>query len=172
MKVEKTRMDGVLLVKLDVFEDHRGEYVETYNEDLYREKGIPQKFIQDDISVSTRHVLRGMHGDAETWKLISCLYGKFYMVLVNNQPESAQYRQWISFTLSDRNRLQVLVPPRFANGFVAMSDSVIYHYKQTSYYNPRGQFTLRWDDPEIGIWWPVKDPILSRRDEAGRYVDP
>ena len=125
MKVEKTRMDGVLLVKLDVFEDHRGEYVETYNEDLYREKGIPQKFIQDDISVSTRHVLRGMHGDAETWKLISCLYGKFYMVLVNNQPESAQYRQWISFTLSDRHRIQVLILNRLDNMNMDIIDTEI-----------------------------------------------
>ncbi len=170
MEVAKTNLEGVLLIKPDVFEDHRGEYIETYNEEAYRRLGITMKFVQDDISVSTRHVLRGIHGDAETWKLISCLYGKFYLVVVNCDAESEQFGRWQGFALSDRNRHQVLVPPKYGNAHLVMSDRAIFHYKQNTYYNPRGQFTYRWDDPKLKIWWPVKDPILSLRDEVGHYV--
>ena len=170
MEVTETELGGVLLIKPDVFEDHRGEYIETYNEEAYRKLGIRVKFVQDDISISTRHVLRGIHGDAETWKLISCLYGKFYLVVVNCDAGSEQFGRWQSFVLSDRNRHQVLVPPKYGNGHVIMSDRAIFHYKQSTYYNPRGQFTFRWDDPKLKIWWPVKNPLLSPRDEVGDYV--
>ncbi len=165
MKVEKTKLDGVLqITPPTLFEDWRGEYVETYNEHLYREHGIEVQFVQDDISVSDRHVLRGLHGDAITWKLISCLYGKFYLVVVNNDPESPQYRQWASFVLSDANRKQVLIPPKFGNGHLVLSDKAIFHYKQNTYYDRAGQFTLLWNDPELNLWWPVPNPLVSRRD--------
>ena len=165
MKVEKTKLDGVLqITPPTLFEDWRGEYVETYNEQLYREQGIEVQFVQDDISVSDRHVLRGLHGDASTWKLISCLYGKFYLVVVNNDPESPQYRQWASFVLSDANRKQVLIPPKFGNGHLVLSDKAIFHYKQNTYYDRAGQFTLLWNDPELDLWWPVPNPLVSRRD--------
>ncbi|RJQ27261.1 dTDP-4-keto-6-deoxy-D-glucose epimerase [Candidatus Parcubacteria bacterium] len=171
MLVEKTKMDKVLLITLDTFEDHRGQYVETYNEKLYRENGIGVHFVQDDISVSDRNVLRGIHGDAETWKLISCLQGKFYLLVVNNDPESLGYRRWQSFVLSELNRRQVLVPPRHGNGHVVLSERAIFHYKQNTYYNPAGQFTVRWDDPAFTFWWPVKNPILSQRDEMGYFPE-
>ena len=165
MKVEKTKLDGVLqITPPTLFEDWRGEYVETYNEQLYREQGIEVQFVQDDISVSDRHVLRGLHGDANTWKLISCLYGKFYLVVVNNDPESPQYRQWASFVLSDANRKQVLIPPKFGNGHLVLSDKAIFHYKQNTYYDRAGQFTLLWNDPELDLWWPTANPLVSRRD--------
>ena len=165
MNVEKTALDGVLLITPPtLFEDWRGEYVETYNEQLYREHGIDVPFVQDDISVSDKHVLRGLHGDATTWKLISCLHGKFYLVVVNNDPDSSQYRKWTSFVLSDANRKQVLIPPKFGNGHLVLSDTAIFHYKQNTYYNRAGQFTLLWNDPELGLWWPVPNPLVSRRD--------
>lgn len=170
IEVSKTNLEGVLLIKPSVFEDHRGQYVETYNEELYRKNGIPVKFVQDDISVSTKDVLKGIHGDAETWKLVSCLHGKFYLVVVNCDESSKGFGQWQSFVLSDVNRLQVLIPPKHGNGHLILTDMAIFHYKQSTYYNPRGQFTYRWDDPRFNIWWPVKNPVLSRRDEAGRYV--
>lgn len=170
MEVEKTQLDGVLLIKPHIFEDFRGEYVETFNEEEYFAKGITCKFIQDDISVSTHNVLRGIHGDAETWKLISCLHGKFYFVVVNCDLESPDFGKWQSFTLSDKNRWQVLVPPKHGNGHLVLSESTIFHYKQTTYYNPKGQFTYTWNDPKLNIWWPVKTPIISRRDEEGRFV--
>jgi dTDP-4-dehydrorhamnose 3,5-epimerase len=171
MRVERTNLDGVLLIRLDVFEDFRGQYVETYNEELYAKNGIGVKFCQDDISVSSRYVLRGVHGDAETWKLISCLHGSFYLVVVNNDSRSPQYKKWQGFTLSDTNRQQILVPPKFGNGHVVMTEKAIFHYKQSSYYNPSGQFTIVWNDPEFGMWWPIGDPILSLRDELGRFSD-
>lgn len=170
IQVSKTELDGVLLIKPYVFEDHRGEFVETYNEELYRKSGIDVQFVQDDISVSSRNVLKGIHGDAETWKLVSCLYGKFYLVVVNCDVNSESFGKWQSFVLSDVNRLQVLIPPNYGNGHLVLSDKAIFHYKQSTYYDPAHQFTYKWDDPKFNIWWPVRNPILSQRDEAGHYV--
>jgi dTDP-4-dehydrorhamnose 3,5-epimerase len=171
MQVEKTSLEGVLLVKPDVFEDFRGQYVRTYAESQYRDLGIGTRFVEDDISLSRRSVLRGIHGDAKTWKLVSCLYGSFYLVVVNCDEQSPSFGKWLSFTLSDRNRHQVLIPPQHGNGHVVLSDCAVFHYKQSEYYDPSRQFTYRWDDPRLNIWWPIKNPIVSRRDEAGRFVD-
>jgi dTDP-4-dehydrorhamnose 3,5-epimerase len=171
MQVEKTTLENVLLVKPDVFEDFRGQYVQTYAESQYRDLGIGAKFVEDDISVSRRNVLRGIHGDGKTWKLVSCLYGSFYLVVVNCDEKSQTFGKWASFTLSDRNRHQVLIPPQHGNGHVVLSDWAVFHYKQSEYYDPSRQFTYRWDDPRLKIWWPIKNPIVSRRDEAGRFVD-
>jgi len=165
MEVLPTALDSVLLIKPPtIFEDFRGQYVETYNRNAYFSAGIPIEFIQDDISVSNRYVLRGIHGDAKTWKLVTCLQGSFYLVVVNNDPDSAQYQKWTSFTLSESNRLQVLIPPKFGNGHVVMSERAIFHYKQTTEYDRAGQFTILWNDPTLKIWWPIANPILSKRD--------
>lgn len=167
MDVSKTKLEGVLVIKPPtIFEDFRGTYVEIFNERLYAEAGITVKFVQDDISASSRNVLRGIHGDSETWKLISCLYGKFYLIVVNWDKNSPQFGQWESFVLSDQNRLQVLAPPRFGNGHLVLSEQAIFHYKQSAYYNRAGQFTILWNDPKLNLWWPIKNPIVSRRDEG------
>lgn len=167
MKVSKTKLDNVLLIKPPtIFEDFRGTYVELYNDNIYRDAGIIVKFVQDDISVSSRHVLRGIHGDSETWKLVSCLYGKFYLVVVNWDKDSSQYGQWDSFVLSEQNRMQVLIPPKFGNGHLVLSEQAIFHYKQSTNYNREGQFTLHWNDPGLNIWWPIQNPIVSQRDEG------
>ncbi|MEB3197662.1 MAG: dTDP-4-dehydrorhamnose 3,5-epimerase [Candidatus Sericytochromatia bacterium] len=167
MQVQTTNLDGVKLITPPTnFEDFRGNYVELFNARLYRQVGIDLNFIQDDISTSRQHVLRGIHGDSKTWKLISCLHGAFYLVVVNNDPESRQFKHWQGFTLSDRNRLQVLVPPMFGNGHLVLTELAIFHYKQTTEYDRSGQFTIHWDDPEYQFWWPVKHPILSLRDEG------
>lgn len=171
MIVEKTTLDGVLLIKLDCFEDHRGEYVELYNENLYRSKGIDIDFVEDDISIATRGVIKGIHGDFSTWKLISCLHGKFYLVVVNCDSESNDYGKWESFVLSEINKHQVLVPPKHGNGHLCLSEKSIFHYKQSEYYDPSRQFTVKWNDPKFNIWWPVNNPILSKRDETGSFVD-
>jgi dTDP-4-dehydrorhamnose 3,5-epimerase len=167
IEVSKTKLDGVLIIKPYIFEDHRGEYIETYNEAMYRENGIDVKFIQDDISVSTRNVLRGIHGDDHTWKLISCQYGKFYFVVVNCDSQSGDFGKWQSFVLSDKNRLQVLVPPKYGNAHLVLSNTTIFHYKQSAYYDRSKQFTYKWDDPQLNIFWPITDPILSQRDRIG-----
>jgi dTDP-4-dehydrorhamnose 3,5-epimerase len=165
LKIERARLDGVLIIDPPTrFEDFRGEYVEIYNEEIYREAGITQKFIQDDISVSRRHVLRGLHGDDVTWKLVSCLEGAFYLVIVDWRPDSPTKGQWISTTLSANNRRQVLIPPCFGNGHLVMTETATFHYKQTTSYDRSRQFTLLWNDPALDIHWPVTHPILSQRD--------
>lgn len=165
IEVTKTKLDGVLLIKPPtIFNDFRGTYVETYNEKLYTKAGIDVKFIQDDISVSSQNVLRGIHGDEITWKLVSCLYGQFYLVVVNWDDASPQFGKWESFTLSDENRLQVLIPPKFGNGHLTQSRLAIFHYKQSTYYDRARQFTILWNDSRLNIRWPIKNPILSKRD--------
>ena len=170
IEVTKTKLEGVLLIKPHVFEDHRGEYTEIYNDLLYKQHGIDIEFIQDDISVSVMNVFRGIHGDSETWKLISCLYGQFYLVVVNCDTRSDNFGKWQPFVLSDRNRNQVLVPPYHGNGHLVLSEKTIFHYKQSTYYDPSKQFTYKWDDPRFKIWLPNKNPILSMRDEIGDFV--
>lgn len=167
MKVEKTNLDGVLIIDPPTnFIDFRGSYIELYNDRLYKKHGITQDFIQDDISTSKQNILRGIHGDHSTFKLVSCLYGEFYLVVVNNNPNSQQYKKWQSFNLSDKNRKQVLIPPMFGNGHLILSDTAIFHYKQTTEYNRKDQFTIIWNDPEYNIEWPLKNPILSKRDKG------
>ena len=167
LHVSQTSLEEVLLIDPPTkFKDFRGEYVETYNEEIYQQAGIDQKFIQDDISVSSRHVLRGIHGDYSTCKLVSCLLGEFFLVVVNWNKDSTQYRQWETFTLSDKERKQILIPPGFGNGHVVLSEKAIFHYKQTTVYDISGQYTIMWDDPDLNICWPINDPILSRRDRG------
>jgi len=170
IEVSKTKLERVLLIKPYIFEDHRGEFVETYNEELYRQSGIEVNFAQDDISVSMKNVLRGIHGDNVTWKLISCLYGKIYFVVVNCDENSEDFGKWQSFELSDSNRWQVLVPPGHGNAYLALTDKVIFNYKQSTYYDPTRQFSYKWNEPRFNIKWPIKEPILSERDKAGHYV--
>lgn len=171
MKIEKTKLDGVsLITPPTIFKDFRGTYVELYNDELYKKAGITINFVQDDISTSSFNVLRGLHGDLKTWKLISCLYGKFYLMVVNWDESSSQYRQWEAFTLSDENRQQVLIPPKFANGHLVLSEQAVFHYKQSTYYDRPGQFTIMWNDPVLNLPWPVKNPILSKRDGGSDRV--
>ena len=167
LEFSKTSLDGVLSILPSTnFEDFRGSYVEIYNKKLFQDAGLTQDFIQDDISTSYRNVLRGIHGDSKTWKLVSCLKGSFYLVVVNNDSSSPQFRKWEGFTLSDVNRQQILIPPRFGNGHLVLSESAIFHYKQTTDYDREGQFTLLWNETELDIWWPTDNPILSRRDSG------
>ena len=166
LKVEKTALKGVLKVTPPtIFEDFRGEYIEIYNQEIYQANGIEQTFIQDDISLSKRGVLRGIHGDTETTKLVSCIYGSFYLLVVNNDPSSSEYKKWDAFTLSDKNRLQILIPPSFGNGHIVMSEEAIFHYKQTTNYNRNGQFTITCNDPRFDFWLPMRPDIISIRDQ-------
>ena len=171
MNIEKTSLNGVKRIRIDGFEDHRGEYVELYNRRMYQSEGVDVDFVEDDISIATRGVIKGIHGDPVTWKLISCLHGKFYLVVVNCDKDSSEFGKWEGFLLSESNKQQVLVPPKFGNGHLCLSEKSIFHYKQSQYYEPSRQFTIKWNDPEFNIWWPVTNPILSRRDETGGFID-
>ena len=166
MEVRDTKLKGVkTLTPASCFEDFRGDYVEIYNRDIYQKAGIEIDFKQDDYATSRQHVLRGMHGDDKTHKLIKCIYGTLYFVVLQADKSSDQYMQWEAFTLSSQNRLQVYVPAKFAIGYLVLSDVGIFHYKQSTYYQETEQFTIKWNDPRANIWWPVKDVILSRRDD-------
>ena len=169
--VTKTKLPGVLLITPEIVRDARGEYVETYNKEMYLREGITADFIQDDISVSRKDVLRGFHGDPVTWKLISCLWGEFYLVIVQCDETKPSFGEWVSFTLSDRTKQQVLVPPMHGVAHLALTDRIIFNYKQTTYYDPSIQFSYKWDDPRFKVEWPITNPILSKRDAEGRYVD-
>ncbi len=164
IEVQKTNLDGVLLIKPYIFEDFRGQFVETWNEKMYKDNGIDIKYVQDDLSISTKNVLRGIHGDQVTYKLLSCLHGKLYFVVVNCDTESNNFGKWQSFILSDVNRHQVLVPPKFGNAYLVLSDIAIFCYKQSTYYDRGKQFTYKWNDPKLNIYWPIDNPILSERD--------
>jgi len=164
MIYKESDLKGVYLIELETFEDHRGEYVEIYNDADFREE-FDVNFVQDDISRSTKNVLRGIHGDDKTWKLISCLYGKIYLVVVNCKRFSWDWGKWASFVLSDKNNSQVLVPPGFGNAHLVLSDEAIFHYKQSEFYDRDSQFTYSWDNADFGIWWPTDNPILSKRDQ-------
>lgn len=165
MKIEKTKLDGVLSITHDVFEDHRGYYSEIYNKDIFKDHNIDVEFIQDDISVSYKNVFRGIHGDRKTWKLISCLFGSFYLVVVNNIDGHSEFLQYESFLLSQKNRRQILVPPGFGNGHLVLSETAIFHYKQNTNYDRSSQFTIKWNDDRLNIWFPHTNFIISQRDE-------
>jgi dTDP-4-dehydrorhamnose 3,5-epimerase len=168
--ISKTKLENVLLIEPSIFNDHRGTYVETYNIEDYKKNDITIEFVRDDISTSSKNVLRGIHYDDKTWKLIQCMYGKIYFVVVDMRVDSADYLKWQSFTLSSSNRHQVLVPPNFGNGHLVLSESCIFHYKMSEYYDPDNERGLKWDDPKVGIDWLIQKPILSIKDSNTEYL--
>jgi len=166
LNVSKTALNGVLLIEPPtVFRDFRGQYMETYNEQMYKEAGISVRFVQDDVSVSSKDVLRGIHGDATTWKLVSCIYGSFYLVVVDCNAGTLDFGKWQSFTLTDIDPQQVLVPPMFGVGHLIVSEKAVFQYKQSTYYDKSTQFGYMWNDPRFNISWPTESPILSERDQ-------
>lgn len=176
MKVEKTKLPGVLLFKHECFEDHRGTYEEIYSKTKFDEAcqehlGHTIDFLETNIAVSSKHVLRGMHGDDRTWKYISCLKGKYMTNILCYDETSKFYGQYQSFILSEQNKCQLLVPPRHGNGYIVMSDEAILHYQQSCVYQGmENQFTVKYDDERFNMWWPVKNPIISKRDETGTPI--
>ena len=166
MQIDFTELNHVFVLTPPlIYEDFRGHNIESWNKKVYEDSIARKDWVVDSISSSRKHVLRGIHGDDCTTKLVSCLYGTIYLVILNNDPDSTQYKQWTSVTLSDKNRKQVLIPPKFGNGHVVMSDHAVFSYKLDSYHNYSNQFTIRWNDEEAhNIWWPVKKPITSLRD--------
>lgn len=176
MNIIRTSMKHVLLFTHDCFEDHRGTYEEIYSKTKYSdaisaEIGQNLEFVEDDIAVSTKHVLRGLHGDDRTWKLVTCLKGKYWINVLNYDQDSPDFGKWESFVLSSTNHKQLLVPPKHGHGYVVMSDEAVFHYKQTcEYRGMKEQFTVKYNDPRFNMWWPIKNPILSVRDELGKVL--
>ena len=166
------KLEEVAIIQPDVFYDYRGEYVETWNVENYKifdhlvNDGKSIVFKQDDISTSVKHTLRGLHGDDKTWKLVSCIYGSLLQVVVDMRESSDTYLEYDMFSINDKNRNQILIPPGFANGHLVMSDFGIFNYKQSTLYTGAStQFTVKWNDPKLNIPWPIDSPILSSRDK-------
>jgi len=174
--IHNTTLPGLFTVSLPTnFEDFRGSFLELYKKDTYKNEiqqatGFDIDFVQDNASTSTKHVLRGFHGDSVTWKLITCLKGRIYFVVLNYDKESPYYLKHQGFTLSDKNGLQLLIPPNSAGAQLVMSDYAILHYKQSQYYNRASQFTVLWNDERLGVHWPINNPILSERDTHGDNI--
>ena len=166
MRVSETALPGVVLIGLDVHEDPRGYFVETWNRGRYEEVGIRGEFVQDNLSCSTGGVVRGLHfqnphGQA---KLVYVLEGEALDVVVDVRLGSPTFGKWVAEVLSAQNRHQLFVPEGFAHGFSVLSESVTFAYKCTEFYSPECERGIRWDDPAIGIDWRVADPILSAKD--------
>jgi dTDP-4-dehydrorhamnose 3,5-epimerase len=169
MKVTPSPLEGLLLIEPTVFGDDRGFFLESWNRQRYRDAGLAADFVQDNLSLSCRGTLRGMHfqNPRAQGKLVSVWQGEVWDVAVDIRRQSPTFGRWFGATLSAANKHQLYVPPGFAHGFVVLSESALFHYKCTEFYSPQDELGLRWDDPAVGIQWPpVEHPILSRRDAA------
>jgi len=159
----------VLVFEPSVFWDLRGNIYTSYNHENYQDH-LPAEleFLHDKFAQSKHNVLRGLHGDHKTWKLVSCVWGELYEVVVDMRKDSPTYRKWDAFKLSSDDYLQVLIPPGFVNGYYVKSEHAIFHYKLAyagDYIDAGEQMTYLWNDPELGINWPCKVPILQSRDK-------
>ena len=153
----------VKILKPDPWFDYRGE-MWTYWESTY---DTPKEKISK-FTRSRKNVLRGLHGDSVTWKHITCVWGEIYLVVVDNRPDSVNYQKWESYIISERNHLSVLVPPSFLNGHLCLSEECLFHYTQSypnEYVDWQDQNIGKWNDSEIGIEWPIDNPILNWRDK-------
>ena len=166
MKILQTDLEGVLVVEPLVFNDKRGFFMEAYHKEKYAKLGISIDFIQDNLSFSSAGTLRGLHyqhphGQA---KLVQVLDGHVFDVTVDIRSGSPTFGKWFGINLSDENRKQVFVPEGFAHGFCVLSDTVLFSYKCSDLYAPDCEGGVLWSDPDIGIEWPVKEPVLSEKD--------
>lgn len=166
MNVLTCAIPGLLIIQPKVFGDARGFFLETWNQGRYREAGIAADFVQDNVSFSRRGILRGLHfqNPRPQGKLLQVLQGEVFDVAVDIRRSSATFGKWHGLVLSGENKTQFYIPPGFAHGFAVLSETALFQYKCTAFYSPADELALRWDDPEVGIQWPVKDPLLSERD--------
>jgi dTDP-4-dehydrorhamnose 3,5-epimerase len=167
--VFQTEMPGVRILVPQVFTDDRGFFMEAYHQEKLAEKGINLDFVQDNHARSRRHVIRGLHyqaGAGAQWRLIRCTGGEVWDVVVNLQFGSPHFGKWYAANLSAENRKQLLVPPEFAHGYAVLSESAEVQYKCSAHHRPGVERCLAWDDPDIALPWPVKDPILSNKDRT------
>ena len=168
MKIEETTLPGVLLIYPDVFGDHRGYFQESWNRRKFAELGLNLDFVQDNLSFSRKGILRGLHfqNPQPQGKLVQALQGEVFDVAVDIRKGSPNFGQWFGAVLSAENHLNMYVPEGFAHGFCVLSETALFSYKCTDFYSPPTEFSLRFDDPDIGIAWPLDgEPSLSAKDQ-------
>jgi dTDP-4-dehydrorhamnose 3,5-epimerase len=172
VKFLPSAFDGVIVVEPDVFHDGRGFFLETYHAEKYAAGGISAVFVQDNHSRSVRGTVRGMHAQRQhpQGKLVRALSGAILDVVVDIRRGSPNFLRWLSFELSADNFRQVYVPPGYAHGLCVVSETAELEYKCTDFYDPRDELRIAWNDPQIGIRWPVRDPSLSAADRAARTI--
>ncbi len=174
MKVERTKLPGVVVISPTVHGDDRGFFMETFHQADFANAGLPDNFVQDNHSRSARGVLRGLHFQYPQWqgKLVRVISGEIFDVAVDVRMESPTYGQWVGVAISAENKQQVYVPPGFAHGFCVVSEMADVVYKCTSLYKPADDRGILWNDPAIGVEWPIANPIVSAKDRrAGLLAD-
>lgn len=168
MNVIETDLPGVVIVEPKKFGDERGYFIETWNQAAYRDAGLDLPFVQDNLSSSSRGVLRGLHYQKPNGqgKLVSCVLGEVFDVAVDIRRGSPTFGSWVGVTLTPDNARRLYVPPDFAHGFQVVSDQALFTYKCTDVYNKAAEGSVCWDDPAIGIAWPIAEPTLSDKDQV------
>jgi dTDP-4-dehydrorhamnose 3,5-epimerase len=166
MKINTIELEGVFIIEPDVFTDARGFFMETYHQKRYREMGIDVTFVQDNLSFSRQWTLRGLHFQhpRAQAKLVQVIQGEVLDVIVDIRSGSPTFGRWAGIRLSDQNKKQLFVPENFAHGYCVLSDTAIFTYKCSEFYSPECEKGIRWSDPDIGIEWPIQDPVLSDKD--------
>lgn len=172
MQIIDTALEAVKILEPSVFGDDRGFFLESWNRQVFEESGLPGSFVQDNHSRSSQGVLRGLHYQVKhpQGKLVRVTRGEVYDVAVDMRRSSPQFGQWVGVTLSESNKRQLWVPEGFAHGFYVVSESADFQYKCTDYYHPEFERSLKWDDPAVGIEWPIaagSEPLLAAKDAAG-----
>jgi dTDP-4-dehydrorhamnose 3,5-epimerase len=164
--IESRHLNGVVVVRPQVFEDERGFFMEVFRADQFKALGLPHEFVQDNHSRSRKGVVRGLHfqWDPPMGKLMRVTYGSAFLVAVDIRKGSPTLGQWFGLEVSAANKRQIWAPAGFARGFCVLSDVCEIQYKCTGIYNKMGEGGIRWNDPEIGIVWPIQDPVLSSKD--------
>ncbi|MEE4358046.1 MAG: dTDP-4-dehydrorhamnose 3,5-epimerase [Desulfococcaceae bacterium] len=168
MNIIPTSLEGVLIIEPKVFRDQRGFFTETFQEKRYKEAGISRRFVQDNLSYSVRGTLRGLHYQIRRpqAKLVQALSGEIFDVAVDIRPASPAFGKWVGVILSADNHRQLFIPEGFAHGFCVLSETAHFLYKCSDFYAPGDEGGILWSDPQIGIEWPVENPIISEKDRS------
>lgn len=166
MKVTPTKLRGVMIIEPDVYLDERGFFLETWSQKRYAEAGLPQSYVQDNLSRSTRGILRGLHLQHPfgQGKLVQVVEGEVFDVAVDVRVGSPTFGEWVGTMLTGENHHQIYIPPGFAHGFCVVSEHALFSYKCTEAYHRETELGVIWNDPDVGIEWPLKDPSLSEKD--------
>jgi len=173
MKIISTILPEVLIIEPAVFNDTRGQFFESFHKLKYKDAGIPVEFIQDNVSVSMKNVLRGLHFQYPYGqdKLVSVLQGEVLDIILDIRIGSPTFGQWVSIILNNDNKRQVFVPQGFAHGFIANCDNTIFSYKCSDYYNSQTEHSILWNDPMLDIAWTSKEPLLSSKDSCAQKLN-
>jgi len=173
VNIIETRLPGVHIIEPKVYGDNRGYFLESYHEARYKQAGVQGRFVQDNHSRSSKGTLRGLHYQRQKpqGKLVRITQGEVFDVAVDVRRDSPFFGKWVGVHLSGENYRQLWVPPGFAHGFCVLSDTADFLYKCTEYYDPEDEEGVAWNDPSIGIEWPIQGPLLSKKDSVAQRLN-